>query len=124
MENYKITIPHFYCIKYEDFIEHKTMLLEVDLWDKYKIISPNCVKHWEPPYQDEIICDEKKDVIINNVFDYLVNQFGKRNVINYAQSESKILFFFKHPFYYLFCCFSNKKIKKLLDEKHGNSKKL
>ncbi len=57
MENYKITIPHFYCIKYEDFVEHKTMLLEVDLRD-------------------------------------------------------------------LSCCFSNKKIKKLLDEKHGNSKKL
>ena len=123
METYKITIPHFYCIKYEDFVEHKTMLLEVDLRDKYKIISVDCVKHWEPPYQNEVICDEKKNVIITNVFYYLKNHFGKRYVINYTHMDSKILLFLKYPFYYLSCYFSNKKINRLLNQKHNNTHK-
>ena len=118
MENYNISIPHFYCIKYEDFNEKKSVLLEIDLRDKYKILSKESITRWEAPYQNEIISEEKKLTIINNVSKYLIKRFGKKNIINSDLKESRILFFLKYPNYCISIFFSNLKLKLLLKKKH------
>ena len=118
MDDYKISSPHFYCIKYDDFYENKTLFLEIDLRDKYKVLSKNFIKNWEPPFQNEIISEEKKNTIINNVTNYLINRFGKRNIINLDLRESRIVFFLRYPVYCITSFFSDVKLKRLLKQKH------
>lgn len=123
MEKYRISIPHFNCLKYEDLLTNKTMIIDIDLRDKYKIVSTDCLSHWDVPYENEILDEEKKLEVVNNIYSFLCNNFGKRYIINSLDKHYRIYLFLKNPFYYLFKYFHQKNTKKLIQKKHDGLKR-
>lgn len=123
MTNYRISIPHFYCLKYEDLLSNKTMIVDIDLRDKYKIVSLDCLSHWEIPYENEILDEKTKLEILNNVYHFLCIKFGKRYVINTVKKYYAIYFFLVNPFYFFEYLFYQKQTKKLIENKHAKLRK-
>ena len=75
---YKIEVPHFYCLEYYEV--EKKMIIEMDFRESYFILKKNIITHWEPPYQNEIISDEKKREILNNVYEFLLTKTIPSNI--------------------------------------------
>lgn len=71
MENtYEISIPHFYCLEY---CEHnKKMFIEIDFRETFIDLDPSLIKHWEPPFEKEVISDEDKKRILINLYNYFI----------------------------------------------------
>ncbi len=117
MEKYKISIPHFYCLKYEDLITNKIMIIDIDLRDKYQVLSLDCLSHWNTPYENEILDKEIQLEIINNIYTFLCNKFGTKYVINTLDKYHRIRFFFRNPIYYFSKYLHKQYTKKLIQKK-------
>ncbi|MCM1084424.1 MAG: hypothetical protein NC393_09535 [Clostridium sp.] len=61
MEEYKITIPHFYQLEYTEG-NHK-MYLDIDFRDPEIYLEVAHVEHWEKPFENEIISESEKNVL-------------------------------------------------------------
>lgn len=118
MEKYRISILHFNCLEYEDLLNNKKMIIDIDLRDKYKIVSLDCLSNWDVPYENEIIDEEIKLELVNNIYSFLCNNFGKKYVINTLDKYFGIKFFFINPFYYLSRYLHQKQTRKLIQKKH------
>lgn len=108
MDKYKITIPHFYYLQFEDLENNKKMKIYIDFRDKYKEISTSLITAWDLPFENELIDTETKDRIFTYVYDYLIGEFGKQHVINRNKKYSNYQFFLKYPLYVI-----SSKLKKL-----------
>ncbi len=72
--DYKIRIPHFYCLEYEE--RGRVMLLEIDFRDPVLYLDRSLVTGWEEPADQEVISQAEKVRILTNVYDYLTRQRG------------------------------------------------
>ena len=78
MEKYKIVIPHFYCLVYSEGARKIT--LEIDFREPEIVLSENMICNWDEPYDDEIISEEDKIRILNNIYSYLLSNNSKERV--------------------------------------------
>lgn len=68
--NYKIEIPHFYCLEYYEDM-HK-MIIEIDFRDEKIFLSTKMIEKWEKPFDKESISEEDKKHIIRNIYTCLL----------------------------------------------------
>lgn len=68
--NYKIEVPHFYCLEYYE--DMRKMTIEIDFREEKIFLSANMIEKWEKPYDKEIIGKADKKRIINNIYDCLL----------------------------------------------------
>lgn len=76
---YKIEVPHFYCLEY--FEGQKKMAIEMDFRENYFILNNSLITTWEPPYQNEIINENKKREILHNIYDFLLTKTIPSHII-------------------------------------------
>lgn len=84
--NYKIDIPHFYCLEYIE--GEKKIILDIDFRDPVRYLNKSLIEKWEPPYDNDIICGAEKERIINNIYNYLVNKRGFNDVVLEHETET------------------------------------
>lgn len=77
-EKFEIKIPHFYCLEYIE--GEKKMTIEIDFRDTAIYLSSDLIEKWEAPHNEEIVDEQKKVEIINNISNYLKNIKGFKNV--------------------------------------------
>lgn len=58
MSKYIIKVPHFYCMEYIE--ENRRLIIEMDFRESRFLLDKDLVTKWEPPYQNEIISEDKK----------------------------------------------------------------
>lgn len=78
-QHYKIDIPHFYCLTYEEG-DH-CLTIDVDFRDPQPILYCDSIKHWDPPYESEIIDDIKRKDICDKIHNYFTNRGMGRVII-------------------------------------------
>ena len=76
---YRIEVTHFYCFEYYEGT--KKMIVEMDFREPFYILSKKLIKHWEPPYQDEILDNEDKERMLSNIHKYLLSRTKPTNII-------------------------------------------
>lgn len=70
MDDYRIEIPHFYCLEYSENV-HK-MLVDIDFREPEIILTSSLINNWEKPFDKEIIPINEKKRIIQNIYYYLL----------------------------------------------------
>ena len=65
MNNFKINIPHFYCLEYVE--NGKKMYLDIDFREPKILIGKSLIKKWESPYEHIEITEEDR----NRIYFYL-----------------------------------------------------
>lgn len=66
MYEYKIEIPHFYCLDYYE--NGRVMKIDVDFRDKIIFLNIDLIHKWLSPYEDENITLNDKKRILNNIY--------------------------------------------------------
>lgn len=79
MVKYIIKIPHFYCMEYYE--GEKKMIIEMDFRESKHFLSKELITHWEVPYQEEGISEEKKKEILSNIYEFLLSKTIPGNII-------------------------------------------
>ena len=79
-KDYKVDIPHYYCIEYSEG-DH-LMKIEIDVRDPIPYLDIAEVKAWALPYEKELLTKEKRQQILDNVYDYLTRIRGFKVEIN------------------------------------------
>ena len=75
---YTITIPHFYCLEYSE--QDKIMNVDIDFRDSIIYLNTCIISNWNPPHDSIILNENEKVDILNNIYNYLVNIRGFKNV--------------------------------------------
>lgn len=78
MHKYQIKIPHFYCLEYLE--DNKIMTLDIDFRDPIIYLNTSLITKWNQPQQNDPIDNQNKVEIINNIYEYLVNIRGFKNI--------------------------------------------
>lgn len=76
---YKIRIPHFYCLEYYE--GNKKMVLDIDFREKQIVLSRDMIKNWENPYGNISLQDEEKSRILENIRNYLLKNNSPERIV-------------------------------------------
>ncbi|MEG0614101.1 MAG: hypothetical protein RR486_16515 [Clostridium sp.] len=79
MNNFKISIPHFYCLEYVE--NEKKMYLDIDFRESKILIGKSLIKKWRPPYENIVITEEDRNRIYLNIKGYLLNRYPQENIL-------------------------------------------
>lgn len=77
-KTYKINVPHFYCLEYSE--GDKKLIVEMDFRESHFELNKEIITKWEPPYQNEIITDDDKREILENIYDFLLTKTIPSNI--------------------------------------------
>lgn len=69
MASYSIEVPHFYELVYSE--GGRRLTLEIDLRDEVPCIYGRAIEKWAAPHDGETLSDEKRDQIIQRIYEYL-----------------------------------------------------
>ncbi len=78
MDDYKIEIPHFYCLEYSENV-HK-MHVDIDFREPEIILTSSLINNWEKPFDKEIIPINEKKRIIQNIYYYLLKNNSSERI--------------------------------------------
>ena len=78
-EEYRIKVPHFYCLEYYE--GDKKMIVEMDFREDYFYLTPQLITRWEKPYDNINIEAEEKKRILLNIRDFLLTKTIPSNII-------------------------------------------
>ncbi|MFD1318336.1 hypothetical protein [Loigolactobacillus zhaoyuanensis] len=71
--DYKITIPHFYCLAY---VEHnRKMTIELDFRDPQLQFDSSMIQRWDAPHAQVALSQADKQRISQNIRHYLMSKF-------------------------------------------------
>ena len=77
-KDFKVDIPHFYRLEYSE--GNHVMVVEVDFRDPVPCLHIDEIKSWRPPYENEVLTTEKKEQILSNIYRYLTEVRGFKEV--------------------------------------------
>ncbi len=79
MSEYRIEVPHFYCLEYYE--EEKKMIVEMDFREDYFLLSSQLITHWEKPYESIEIKESDKKRILQNIRKFLLTKTIPTHII-------------------------------------------
>ena len=79
MENYRIEIPHFYCLDYYE--ANRIMRLDIDFRDPIIYLSIDLIEKWLPPNEDIVITQVDKDRILKNIYCELIKNNSRERIV-------------------------------------------
>ncbi len=56
------------------------MKVEMDFRESYFVLSKKIITKWEPPHDNEIIDENKKKEILNNIYEFLLTKTIPSNI--------------------------------------------
>jgi hypothetical protein len=69
---------YFYCLEYTE--DGKTMDVDIDFRDATIHLNIDIIKGWNPPDDGLLLSNMEKGAIVRNMYEYLVNVRGFKNV--------------------------------------------
>ena len=78
-EEYRIKVPHFYCLEYYE--GDKKMIVEMDFREDYFYLTPQLITRWEKTYDNINIEAKEKKRILLNIRDFLLTKTIPSNII-------------------------------------------
>lgn len=79
MGEYKIEIPHFYCLEYSE--NTRKMMIDIDFREPQIVLSCDLIQQWEKPHERELISKKEKRRIIKNIYNYLLKNNSSERVM-------------------------------------------
>ena len=79
MNNFKINIPHFYCLEYVE--NEKKMYQDIDFREPQILIEKSLIKKWESPYEHIEITEEDRNRIYFNIKNYLLKRYSQEDIL-------------------------------------------
>ena len=89
MADYRIEIPHFYCLEYYE--NNKVMRLDIDFRDQIIYLSDELVIKWLPPNEDIELSKRDRKRIIRNVYKALLKNTSKERIILEYEPNIKLV---------------------------------
>ncbi|PIO83818.1 hypothetical protein BSQ39_09680 [Loigolactobacillus backii] len=68
--DYKITIPHFYCLQYTE--GNRVMTIDIDFRDPQLSFDSSMINHWQAPYDHIVLSQRDKNRIYKNIRQELI----------------------------------------------------
>lgn len=83
MARIEIEIPHFYQLEYKE--DEKKMIVDIDFRDPIMYLGIDLINHWEHPYDQDFISQEKKLEILRNIREFLISKGFSKSRIEYFE---------------------------------------